>query len=57
MTAIEIIVIIACVLIVSGVAAAGIIRKKKGKPSCDCGLDCSCCDRCKKTREKSDKRA
>ena len=35
MTAIEIIVIIACVLIVSGVAAAGIIRKKKGKLPCE----------------------
>lgn len=42
----EIILIIVCVAIVVGVCAASIIRKKKGKSSCDCGGDCSCCSHC-----------
>ena len=41
MEPIEIIVIIACVLIVGGVIAKGIINKKKGKSSCGC--DCGSC--------------
>ena len=41
MQPIEIIVIIACVLIVGGVIVTSIINKKKGKTSCGC--DCSNC--------------
>ena len=41
MTLFEILVIIACVLIVGGVIALTIINKKKGKSSCGC--DCSKC--------------
>ena len=37
----EIILIIACVALVSFVAVRAIIRKKKGKVGCDCG--CSDC--------------
>ena len=40
----EIILIIACALIVVGVAIAAIVRKVKGKPGCDC--DCGCCSGC-----------
>lgn len=40
---IEIIVIIACILIVGGVIIKSIIDKKKGKTSCGC--DCSSCSR------------
>lgn len=42
MGALEIIVIIACVLIVGSVVATSIINKKKGKTSCGC--DCSSCN-------------
>ncbi len=41
---IEIVVIIACVLIVGGVIASSIINKKKGKTSCGC--DCANCKGC-----------
>lgn len=41
MGAIEIIVIIFCVLIVGGVIAKSIIDKKNGKKGCQSG--CSCC--------------
>lgn len=44
MEPIEIIVIIACVLIVGGVLITSIINKKKGKTSCGC--DCSTCSSC-----------
>ena len=44
MEPIEIIVIIACVLIVGGVIVTSIINKKRGKTSC-CG-DCSKCKCC-----------
>ena len=44
MTPIEIIVIVACVLIVGGVIAMAIVNKKKGKTSCGCDCSkCSCC--------------
>ncbi len=43
---IEIIVIIACVLIVGGVIAKSIVNKIKGKNSCGCGCDCSTCKGC-----------
>ena len=41
----EILLIIGCAVIVIGVITASIIRKVKGKPSCDCGCsgNCSCC--------------
>ncbi len=56
MTPIEIIVIIACVLIVGGVIAHSIINKKKGKTSCGCDCsNCSSCKRCDKNTEKKDK--
>lgn len=55
MTAIEIIVIIACVLIVVGVIIKTIINKKKGKTSCGCDCSkCSSCSACKKKEEKND---
>lgn len=44
MEPIEIVVIIACVLIVGGVIVTSIINKKRGKTSC-CG-DCSKCKCC-----------
>ncbi len=40
----EIVLIVACALIVVGVITAAIIRKKKGKSSCGC--DCSSCPGC-----------
>ena len=40
---IEIVVIIACILIVGGVIIKSIIDKKKGKTSCGC--NCSSCSR------------
>ena len=46
MQPIEIIVIIACVLIVGGVIGKAIYDKKKGKSSCCC--DCSKCAKCHK---------
>ena len=51
MEAIEIIVIIACVLIVGGVIAKSIIDKIKGKTSYGCGCDCSSCKGCSKQKE------
>lgn len=44
MQLIEIIVIIACVLIVGGVIVASVLNKIKGKSSCGC--DCSSCKGC-----------
>ena len=58
MQPIEVIVIIACVLIVGGVIAMSIINKKKGKTSCGC--DCSKCSSncaCKtQNKEKTNKK-
>lgn len=44
----EIILIVACTLIVVGAIATAIIRKVQGKSSCggDCG-NCSACEHCK----------
>ncbi|MGN1099787.1 MAG: FeoB-associated Cys-rich membrane protein [Christensenellales bacterium] len=42
----EILIIVGAVLIVAGVVACGIIRKKKGKSSC-----CGFCDGCPHCRE------
>lgn len=47
MEPIEIIVIVACVLIVALVIIKSIIDKKKGKTSCGC--DCINCNRCSST--------
>ncbi len=44
MEPIEIIVIIACILIVGGVMTTAIINKKNGKTSCGC--DCKSCSSC-----------
>ena len=54
MTPIEIIVIIACVLIVAGVIIREIINKKKGKTCCGC--DCLKCQRtCSCNKAKKEK--
>lgn len=50
----EILIICACALIVVGVVVARIIRKKKGKCSCDCGGDCCHCQACKTIDAKND---
>lgn len=42
----EIILIIACAAIVLGVAISFIVKKAKGKPTCDCGSDCAHCKGC-----------
>ncbi|MBQ3492980.1 MAG: FeoB-associated Cys-rich membrane protein [Clostridia bacterium] len=52
----EIIVIIACVLIVGGVIVRSIINKKKGKTSCGCDCSscsgsCSCCSKERTNKE------
>ena len=49
MEPIEIIVIIACVLIVGGVIFKAVYDKKKGKTSCGC--DCSKCYGCSACKE------
>ncbi len=55
MQPIEIIVIIACVVIVAGVIAKSIINKKKGKTSCGCDCSkCSGCSTCKVEPNKED---
>ena len=52
MTLIEILVIIACVLIVGGVILSTIINKKKGKTSCGC--DCAHCSGCSSIKKKTE---
>ncbi len=52
MTLIEILVIIACVLIVGGVIISTILNKKKGKTSCGC--DCAHCSGCSKLNKKTE---
>ena len=42
----EIILIVACAAIVIGVIASRIVKKAKGKPTCDCGCDCAHCAGC-----------
>ena len=42
----EIILIVACALLVIGVAVSRIVKKAKGKPTCDCGCDCAHCAGC-----------
>lgn len=52
----EIILIIGCAALVIGVGIASIVRKKQGKSSCDCGCDCSHCNRCSRLQEEKDKK-
>lgn len=57
MGALEIVVIIACVLIVAGVIALRIIRKKQGKSCCDCSSCPSACNCSRKSAsEKTDEK-
>lgn len=52
----EILLIVFSVLFVASVIVASIVRKKKGKHSCDC-CDCSSCrlcSRCQETTKKDD---
>ena len=53
MSLIEIIVIVACVLIVGGVIVTSIINKKKGKTSCGC--DCAHCSGCNLKKDNKEK--
>ena len=50
----EIILIVACVAIVVGVAISVIVRKAKGKPACcdECSGNCSCCAGANKQADK-----
>ncbi len=51
----EIILIVVCSVIVIGAIVAHIIRKKKGKSSCDCGAcsgNCSCCHGADESKKK-----
>ena len=43
----DIILISICAAVVVGVLATWIVKKIKGKPTCDCGGDCSHCAYCK----------
>ncbi len=52
MSLIEILVIVACVLIVGSVIAVSIINKKKGKTSCGC--DCANCTKCNHCKPKDE---
>ena len=45
----EILLIVAAAAFVIGVVAWRIIRKKKGKSSCDCCGECSHCSQCNHT--------
>ena len=57
MKAFEILLIVFCVAVVVGVIAARIVRKKKGKPSCDCGCDgCAGCAACRERFLQSEKK-
>ena len=47
----EIILIVVCAAVVIGVLISFIIRKKKGKCSCDCGGDCPHCAGCASGRK------
>ena len=42
----EVLLIIGCAALVIGVIAASIVRKAKGKTSCDCGGNCAHCAGC-----------
>ena len=52
----EVLLIVACVAIVVGVVISHIVRKKKGKSSCDCGCsDCASCAYCAEAKRKHTK--
>ena len=42
----EIALIVLCSAIVVGVILSRIVKKAKGKPTCDCGCDCAHCSGC-----------
>ncbi len=46
MKPIDVIIIVAAVLFVVGVATYALWRKKKGKTDCGCGCDCGSCSGC-----------
>ena len=48
----EVILIVACALVVVGVAVSFLVKKLKGKPTCDCGCDCAHCSGCPSCGEK-----
>ncbi len=47
----EIVLIIACSALVLGVIVAAIVRRIKGKPSCDCGECCGLCEHCNASKK------
>ena len=47
----EIILIVVCAAVIVGVLISFVIRKKKGKCSCDCGGDCPHCAGCVSERK------
>ena len=54
MQPVEIVLIIACALIVAGVAVSAVVRKKRGKTGCGCDCaDCGHCSACRGGKEKS----
>ena len=46
MGACEIALIVLCAAIVVGVIVSRIVKRVKGKPTCDCGCDCAHCSGC-----------
>ncbi len=42
----EILLIAGCAALVISVITIFIVRKVKGKPTCDCGYCCKCCSKC-----------
>ena len=42
----EIALIVLCAAVVIGVIVSRIVKKAKGKPTCDCGCDCAHCSGC-----------
>ncbi|MFA6809265.1 MAG: hypothetical protein WCR27_09770 [Eubacteriales bacterium] len=55
MGVVEILIIIGCSAIVAGTVISAIIRKKKGKHSCDCDCNCCGCSSCKNSYAKNKK--
>lgn len=52
----EIALIVFCGVVVIGVVVSRIVRKKKGKSSCDCGCsDCASCAYCAEAKRKQTK--
>ncbi len=48
----EIILIVACSLFVIGVITSRVVKRIKGKPTCDCGCDCAHCSGCYNAKRK-----